>query len=150
MSKPLIIAITGATGIIYGVRLLEILKDVPAVETHLITSPAAVLTAQHETDYDKASIEALADVVYSHRDISCAISSGSFLTLGMVIAPCSMNTLGSIAAGLDNNLISRAANVTLKESRTLVLLPRETPLHLVHLRNMATITEMGGIVAPPV
>lgn len=150
MSKPLIIAITGATGIIYGVRLLEILKDVPAIETHLITSPAAVLTAQHETDYDKASIEALADVVYSHRDISCAISSGSFLTLGMVIAPCSMNTLGSIAAGLDNNLISRAANVTLKESRTLVLLPRETPLHLVHLRNMATITEMGGIVAPPV
>ena len=150
MTTPLIIAITGATGTIYGIRLLEVLAQLDNIETHLLLSPAGVLTAQHESSYKKADIEALADVVHNHRDISASISSGSFLTAGMIIAPCTMNTLGAIAAGLDNNLISRAANVTLKERRKLVLLPRETPLHLVHLRNMATVTEMGGIIAPPV
>ena len=150
MSTPLIIAITGATGTIYGIRLLEVLAQLNNIETHLLLSPAGVLTAQHESSYKKADIEALADVVHNHKDISASISSGSFLTAGMIVAPCTMNTLGAIAAGLDNNLISRAANVTLKERRPLVLLPRETPLHLVHLRNMATVTEMGGIIAPPV
>ena len=150
MNTPLIIAITGATGVIYGIRLLEVLASCKDIETHLLLSPAGVLTAQHESGYSKADIEALADEVHSHRDISASISSGSFLTAGMIIAPCTMNTLGAIAAGLDNNLISRAANVTLKERRKLVLLPRETPLHLVHLRNMAIVTEMGGIIAPPV
>lgn len=149
MSTPLIIAITGATGTIFGIRLLEVLASIKQYETHLLLSPAGALTAQHETDYDKSSIEELADVVHRHKDIAASISSGSFTTAGMVIAPCSMNTLGAIAAGLDNNLISRAASVTLKERRKLVLLPRETPLHLVHLRNMITVTEMGGIIAPP-
>ncbi|MBV1931721.1 MAG: UbiX family flavin prenyltransferase, partial [Porticoccaceae bacterium] len=131
-------------------RLLEVLAAVREIETHLLLSPAGVLTAQHETSYSKADIEALADVVYNHRDISATISSGSFLTTGMIVAPCSMNTLSAIATGLDNNLISRAAGVTLKERRKLILLTRETPLHLVHLRNMVTVTEMGGIIAPPV
>lgn len=150
MSTPLIIAITGATGTIYGIRLLEALASLKSIETHLLLSPAGVLTARHESNYSKADIEALADVVHNHKDVSASISSGSFLTAGMIIAPCTMNTLGAIAAGLDNNLISRAANVTLKERRKLVLLPRETPLHLMHLRNMTTVTEMGGIIAPPV
>ncbi len=150
MSTPLIIAITGATGIIYGIRLLEVLASLKHIETHLLISPAGALTIQHESDHSKAQIEALADVVHHHRDISASISSGSFVTAGMIIAPCSMNTLAAIAAGLDNNLISRAASVTLKERRKLVLLTRETPLHLMHLRNMATVTEMGGIIAPPV
>lgn len=149
MPKPLIIAITGATGAIYGIRLLEILAEVKEIETHLLISPAGALTAQHETGFDKARIEALSDVVHHYRDISAAISSGSFLTAGMIVAPCSMNTLAAIANGLDNNLIARAASVTLKEQRKLVILPRETPLHLVHLRNMATVCEMGGIIAPP-
>lgn len=148
--SPLIIAITGATGVAYGIRLLEVLAPIRELETHLILSPAGVITAQHETSYSKADIEALADVVYNHRDISAAISSGSFLTVGMIVAPCSMNTLSAIATGLDNNLIARAASVTLKERRKLILLTRETPLHLVHLRNMVAVTEMGGIIAPPV
>ncbi len=150
MSTPLIIAITGATGTIYGIRLLEALAPLKDIETHLLLSPAGVLTARQESNYSKADIEALADVVHNHKDVSASISSGSFLTAGMVVAPCTMNTLGAIATGLDNNLISRAAGVTLKERRKLILLTRETPLHLVHLRNMATITEMGGIIAPPV
>lgn len=150
MTRPLIIAITGATGVIYGIRLLEALAAMKDIETHLLISPAGVLTAQLETPYSKADIEALADVVHPHRDISASIASGSFLTAGMVIAPCSMNTLGAIAIGLDNNLVTRAAGVTLKERRKLILLTRETPLNLAHLRNMTTVTEMGGIIAPPV
>ena len=150
MTKPLIIAITGATGVIYGIRLLEALTAVKHIETHLLISPAGVLTAQLETAYSKADIEALADVVHPHRDISASIASGSFLTAGMVIAPCSMNTLSAIAIGLDNNLVTRAAGVTLKERRKLILLTRETPLNLAHLRNMTAVTEMGGIIAPPV
>lgn len=150
MATPLIIAITGATGVIYGIRLLEALATSRDIETHLLISPAGILTARQETTYSKAEIEALADVVHPHRDISAAIASGSFLTAGMVVAPCSMNTLSAIATGLDNNLVTRAAGVTLKERRKLVLLTRETPLNLAHLRNMTAITEMGGIIAPPV
>ncbi|OUS16195.1 3-octaprenyl-4-hydroxybenzoate carboxy-lyase [Gammaproteobacteria bacterium 50_400_T64] len=150
MLKRVIIAITGATGCIYGIRLLQVLAELPEVETHLILSPAGIITAKHETGFDKKAISVLADVCHSHKDFGASISSGSFPVHSMVVAPCSMNTLGSIAHGLDNNLISRAAGVTLKERRTLVLLPRETPLHLVHLRNMTIVTEMGGIIAPPV
>lgn len=150
MLKRVIIAITGATGCIYGVRLLQVLAELPEVETHLILSPAGVITAEHETSFDKKAISVLADVCHRHKDFGASISSGSFPIHSMVVAPCSMNTLGSIAHGLDNNLISRAASVTLKERRTLVLLPRETPLHLVHLRNMTIVTEMGGIISPPV
>ncbi|HAD09725.1 MAG TPA: 3-octaprenyl-4-hydroxybenzoate carboxy-lyase [Porticoccaceae bacterium] len=150
MTTPLIIAITGATGVIYGIRLLEVLAPVRDIETHLLISPAGILTAQQETTYGKAEIEALADVVHPHRDISASIASGSFLTAGMVVAPCSMNTLSAIATGLDNNLVTRAAGVTLKERRKLVLLTRETPLNLAHLRNMTAVTEMGGIITPPV
>lgn len=150
MTTPLIIAITGATGVIYGIRLLEVLAPLRDIETHLLISPAGILTAQQETTYGKAEIEALADVVHPHRDISASIASGSFLTAGMVVAPCSMNTLSAIATGLDNNLVTRAAGVTLKERRKLVLLTRETPLNLAHLRNMTAVTEMGGIITPPV
>ena len=150
MLKRVIVAITGATGCIYGIRLLQVLAELPEVETHLILSPAGIITAEHETGFDKKAISVLADVCHRHKDFGASISSGSFPIHSMVVAPCSMNTLGSIAHGLDNNLISRAAGVTLKERRTLVLLPRETPLHLVHLRNMTIVTEMGGIIAPPV
>ena len=150
MLKRVIIALTGATGSIYGIRLLQVLADMPDIETHLILSPAGLITAEHETGFDKKSISVLADVCHRHKDFGASISSGSFPIHAMVVAPCSMNTLGSIAHGLDNNLISRAAGVTLKERRPLVLLPRETPLHLVHLRNMTIVTEMGGIIAPPV
>lgn len=150
MLKRVIVGITGATGCIYGIRLLQVLAELPDVETHLILSPAGVITAEHETGFDKKAIAVLADVCHRHKDFGASISSGSFPVHSMVVAPCSMNTLGSIAHGLDSNLISRAAGVTLKERRTLVLLPRESPLHLVHLRNMAIVTEMGGIIAPPV
>ncbi|OUS01217.1 3-octaprenyl-4-hydroxybenzoate carboxy-lyase [Gammaproteobacteria bacterium 54_18_T64] len=150
MLKRVIIAITGATGCIYGIRLLQVLAELPDIETHLILSPAGLVTAEHETGFDKKAISVLADECHRHKDFGASISSGSFPIHSMVVAPCSMNTLGSIAHGLDNNLISRAAGVTLKERRTLVLLPRETPLHLVHLRNMTIVTEMGGIIAPPV
>ncbi len=150
MLKRVIVAITGATGCIYGIRLLQVLAELPEVESHLVLSPAGVITAEHETGFDKKAISVLADVCHRHKDFGASIASGSFPVHSMVVAPCSMNTLGSIAHGLDSNLISRAAAVTLKERRTLVLLPRETPLHLVHLRNMATVTEMGGIISPPV
>ena len=150
MLKRVIIAITGATGCIYGIRLLQVLAELSDIETHLILSSAGIITAEHETSFDKKTISVLADVCHRHKDFGASISSGSFPVHAMVVAPCSMNTLGSIAHGLDNNLISRAAGVTLKERRTLVLLPRETPLHLVHLRNMTIVTEMGGIIAPPV
>lgn len=150
MAKRVIIAITGATGTIYGIRMLQVLAEMDDIETHLILSPAGLITAEHETGFDKKAISVLADVCHSHKDFGASISSGSFQTHAMVIAPCSMNTLGAVAHGLDSNLISRAAGVTLKERRALVLLPRETPLHLVHIRNMAAVTEMGGIIAPPV
>ncbi|KWR88909.1 UbiX family flavin prenyltransferase [Cupriavidus sp. IDO] len=148
--QRLIVAITGATGAIYGVRLLQVLREVKPVETHLLISPAGVMNLQHELDIARAEVEALADVVHNVRDIGATIASGSFRAHAMVVAPCSMRTLAAIAHGLSDNLITRAADVTLKERRKLVLMVRETPLNLAHLRNMTAVTEMGGIVFPPV
>jgi flavin prenyltransferase len=147
--RRLIVAITGATGAIYGVRLLETLRRLGGVETHLLISSAGWLNLQHELDLDKSTVHALADVVHSVRDVGASIASGSFATHGMVIAPCSMKTLASIAHGLSDNLITRAADVVLKERRRLVLMVRETPFNLAHLRNMTAVTEMGGIIFPP-
>ncbi|UUZ77152.1 UbiX family flavin prenyltransferase [Polaromonas sp. P1(28)-13] len=146
----LIVAISGASGAIYGVRLLEVLRRQPGWESHLILSPSAVLTAYQELDMGRKEIENLADVVHNVSDIGAAVSSGSFVTHGMVIAPCSMKTLAGVAHGFGDNLINRAADVVLKERRRLVLVARETPLTLAHLRNMISVTEMGGIIAPPV
>lgn len=148
--QRLIVAITGATGAIYGVRLLQVLQGVAGVETHLLISPAGVMNLQHELDISRAQVEALAGVVHNVRDIGATIASGSFRAHAMVVAPCSMRTLAAIAHGLSDNLITRAADVTLKERRKLVLMVRETPLNLAHLRNMTAVTEMGGIVFPPV
>jgi len=148
--QRLIVAITGATGAIYGVRLLQVLQGVKLVETHLLVSPAGVMNLQHELDMSRAQVEALADVVHNVRDIGATLASGSFRAQAMVVAPCSMRTLAAIAHGLSDNLITRAADVTLKERRKLVLMVRETPLNLAHLRNMTAVTEMGGIVFPPV
>lgn len=150
MSKSrLIVGMTGATGAVYGKRLLEILREAGGWETHLVVSDAGFINLKHELDMGRGEIHALADVVYKVDDIAAAIASGAFKTEGMVIAPCSMKTLGSIAHGLSDNLIARAADVTLKERRRLVIMPRETPLNLAHIRNMASVTEMGGIVYPP-
>jgi flavin prenyltransferase len=148
-TRRLIVAITGATGAIYGVRLLETLRRLGGVQTHLLVSSAGWLNIQHELDLDKADVHALADVVHNVRDVGASIASGSFATDGMVVAPCSMRTLASIAHGLSDNLITRAADVVLKERRRLVLLVRETPLNLAHLRNMTAVTEMGGVIFPP-
>jgi polyprenyl P-hydroxybenzoate/phenylacrylic acid decarboxylase-like protein len=148
--QRLIVAITGASGAVYGVRLLEALRASGAVESHLVISSSGVMTAQQELDMRRADIEALADVVHNVKDIGATIASGSFKSAGMVIAPCSMKTLASIAHGLADNLVARAADVILKERRRLVLVARETPLNLAHLRNMTAVTEMGGIVFPPV
>lgn len=148
-AKRLIVAITGATGSVYGVRLLQVLRELGQVETHLMVSDAGVLNLHQELDMGRKEVEALADVVHNVRDIGAAIASGSFQSAGMVIAPCSMKTLASVAHGLSDNLIARAADVILKERRRLVLMVRETPLNLAHLRNMTAVTEMGGIVFPP-
>ncbi|MGN5480030.1 UbiX family flavin prenyltransferase [Cupriavidus basilensis] len=148
--RRLIVAITGATGAVYGVRLPQVLREMPAVETHLLISPAGVMNLQHELEISRADVEAMADVVHNVRDIGATIASGSFRAHAMVVAPCSMRTLAAIAHGLSDNLITRAADVTLKERRRLVLMVRETPLNLAHLRNMTAVTEMGGIVFPPV
>lgn len=148
--RRLIIAITGASGAVYGTRLLEQLHASGACETHLVMSSSGVMTAQEELGMKRADIEALADVVHNVKDVGASIASGSFQSAGMVIAPCSMKTLASIAHGLADNLVSRAADVILKERRRLVLVARETPLNLAHLRNMTAVTEMGGIVFPPV
>ncbi|VXC46083.1 3-octaprenyl-4-hydroxybenzoate carboxy-lyase [Burkholderia sp. 8Y] len=149
VQRRLIVAITGATGAIYGVRLLETLRRLGGVETHLLVSSAGWLNIQHELDLDKAAVNALADVVHNVRDVGASIASGSFATDGMIVAPCSMRTLASIAHGLSDNLVTRAADVVLKERRRLVLLVRETPFNLAHLRNMTAVTEMGGVVFPP-
>ncbi len=148
--KRLIIGISGASGVIYGIRLLEVLRDVADVETHLIMSDAASVTIGLETDYAAKDVLALADVVYSFKNIAAAVASGSFKTAGMVVLPCSMKTLAGIANSFSDNLLLRAADVVLKERRRLVLAPRETPLHLGHLRLMTQVTEMGAIIAPPV
>jgi 4-hydroxy-3-polyprenylbenzoate decarboxylase len=150
MSKQrIVIGMTGATGAIYGVRMLEVLRGLEAYETHLIVSTAGFINLRHELDMDRKTVYALADVAYDVNDVAAAIASGAFKTAGMVIAPCSMKTLGSVAHGLSDNLIARAADVTLKERRRLVVMPRETPLNLAHIRNMASVTEMGGIIFPP-
>jgi flavin prenyltransferase len=147
--QRLIIAITGATGVVYGLRALQILRAMPEWETHLVVSPAGVLNIAHELGMKLRELRELADVCYDADDIAAPIASGAFRVHGMVIAPCSMKTLAAVAHGFGDNLISRAADVALKERRRLVLLPRETPLNLAHLRNMTAVTEMGGIIYPP-
>jgi len=151
MKKPnrIVIAMTGATGAIYGVRLLQVLAELGRHETHLIVSTAGFLNLQHELGMKKKDVHALADVCHDVNDVAASIASGAFQTDGMIIAPCSMKTLASVALGLSDNLIARAADVTLKERRRLLLMPRETPLNLAHIRNMASVTEMGGIIFPP-
>lgn len=144
-----VVGITGATGFLYGVKVLQLLRELGA-ETHLVMSKAAGLTREQETDLSRQDVIAMADVFHQTGAVGAAISSGSFRTAGMIVAPCSMNTLAAIAAGTAENLVTRAADVTLKERRRLVLMARETPLHLGHLRNMATVTEYGAIVFPPV
>ena len=148
--KRLVVAISGASGAIYGVRLLQMLRAMPDMQIHLTVSDAGWLNAQQELAMPRAQIEALADVLYPVRDIGAALASGSFQCDGMVIAPCSMRTLAAVAHGLSDNLITRAADVMLKERRRLILMVREAPLNLAHLRNMTSITEMGGIIFPPV
>lgn len=145
----LIVGISGASGVIYGVRLLQVLKELP-VETHLVMTRAAEVTLAHETDLKVDDVRRLADVAFRIDDLAAAISSGSYRTIGMIVAPCSMRSLGEIAHGITSNLLTRAADVVLKERRRLVLVARETPLHAIHLRNMATLAEMGAIIAPPV
>ena len=147
--RRIVVAITGATGAVYGVQLLERLRAIPGVETHLVISDAATLTLHQEVGLQRRDVEALAHVVHKNREIGASIASGSFQTDGMVIAPCSMKTLAAVAHGLSDNLIARAADVILKERRRLVLMVRETPFNLAHLRNMTAVTEMGGIVFPP-
>jgi 4-hydroxy-3-polyprenylbenzoate decarboxylase len=147
--RRLIVAITGATGVAYGVRLLQALQPMADIETHLVLSDAGVLNLHQELDLRRKEVEALADVVHNVRDIGASIASGSLPTEGMIVAPCSMKTLASIAHGMSDNLIARAADVVLKERRRLVLMVRETPLNLAHLRNMSAVTEMGGIIFPP-
>lgn len=147
--RRLIVAITGATGAIYGIRLLETMRRIGGVQTHLVVSSAGWLNVQHELGLTKDDVHPLADVVHNVRDVGASIASGSFSTDGMIIAPCSMKTLASVAHGMSDNLIARAADVILKERRRLVLLVRETPLNLAHLRNMTAVTEMGGIIFPP-
>lgn len=147
--RRIVVAITGATGAVYGLRLLQHLQYSPGMETHLVISDAAVLTLHQETGLQRREVESFAHVVHKVRDIGASIASGSFQSDGMVIAPCSMKTLASVAHGLSDNLIARAADVALKERRRLVLMVRETPFNLAHLRNMTAVTEMGGIIFPP-
>lgn len=148
--KRLIIGISGASGAIYGVRLLQVLRDVADVETHLVMSPAARQTLALETSFSLRDVQALADVVHDVRDIAASISSGSFKTAGMVILPCSIKTLSGIVHSYTDNLLTRAADVVLKERRALVLCVRETPLHLGHLRLMTQAAELGAVIMPPV
>ncbi len=148
--KRIIVGISGASGIIYGIRLLEVLKQMDGVETHLILTHGARLTLAHETEFNPKDIENLSDVVHSQDNLAACVSSGSFKTEGMVVAPCSMKSLSMIAHSIDDNLLVRAADVVLKERRKLILIVRETPLHLGHLRQMTAVTEMGGIILPPV
>ena len=147
--KRLIIGMSGASGVIYGIRMLEILRAVPDVETHFVHSTAAAQTVGLETDMTIAEVEALADVTYRFRDIAAPISSGSFKTDGMVVLPCSMKTLAGITHSFSDNLLLRAADVVLKDRRRLIIVPRETPLHLGHLRLMTQLVEMGAIMVPP-
>ena len=148
--KRLIIAMTGATGAIYGIRMLEILRTLPDWESHLVISKAGLVNLKYELDMDRTTLYRLADVTHGIDDIASAIASGSFKTEGIVIAPCSMKTLAGVAHAFADNLITRAADVILKERRRLVLITRETPLNLAHIRNMEMVTLMGGVIFPPV
>jgi 4-hydroxy-3-polyprenylbenzoate decarboxylase len=148
-TKRLIVGISGASGIIYGIETLRQLK-LAKVESHLVVSKAAMQTLKHESDMSLRDLQALADVTYSNQDIGAAIASGSFKTAGMIVAPCSIRSMSEIASGLSASLLSRAADVILKERRRLVLLVRETPLHAGHLNSMLELTNMGGIIMPPV
>ncbi len=150
MAKRLIVGITGATGAVYGIEILRTLREIEGWESHLVLSDAGALNVWHELKMKRKEVENLADVAYHPKYIAATISSGSYLTEGMVIAPCSMKTLAAVAHAHADDLVSRAADVVLKERRRLVLVPRETPLNLAHLRNMVAVTEMGGIVFPPV
>lgn len=150
MTPRLVVGLSGSSAPHYGIALLRTLRALGGVETHLVLSEGARRTVELEAACDPAEVEALADVVHDPRDLAAPISSGSFATLGMAVAPCSMKTLAAVASGLTSDLLSRAADVTLKERRRLVLVPRETPLHLLHLRNMLAVTEAGAVVLPPV
>ena len=145
----LIVGLSGATGAIYGIRILEVLSNIPDIETHLVISEAGKETIERETTWTVAEVEALASYVHDNQDIGASISSGSFETEGMVIIPCSIKTMSSIASSYNANLMTRAADVTLKEKRKLVLVVRETPLHLGHLRRMAEVAEIGAVILPP-
>ncbi|MGA0616196.1 UbiX family flavin prenyltransferase [Paracoccus sp. KR1-242] len=147
--RRMVVGISGASGFVYGLRLLEILREL-GIETHASVTRAALLTMTHETGFKLSDIEARADYLYRPDDVAASISSGSFRTMGMIVAPCSMRTLAEVAQGVTSGLVSRAAEVTLKERRRLVLMARETPLTQSHLANMLRVTEMGGIIAPPV
>ncbi|WP_029008951.1 UbiX family flavin prenyltransferase [Azospirillum halopraeferens] len=147
--RRLVVGISGASGVILGVRMLETLRSL-SVETHLVMSRAAEVTLAHETDLKVADVRALAGTAYAATDIAAAIASGSFRTMGMVVAPCSIRSMSEIATGVTSGLLTRAADVTLKERRPLVLMVRETPLHLGHLRTMTQLAEMGAVIAPPV
>ena len=148
--RRLIVAMTGATGSIYGLRLLESLRALGGWETHLIVSDAGMLNVWQEYRLARKDVHKLADVVHNVRDVGASLASGSFITAGMVVAPCSMKTLSAVAHAFADNLITRAADVVLKERRRLVLITREAPLNLAHIRNMAAVTEMGGVIFPPV
>ncbi len=148
MGLPLVVAITGATGVIYGVEMLRVLKDL-GQETHLILSEAAGMNLAIETDYSIDDVKALASVVYNNKDVGAAVASGSFRTCGMIVAPCTIKTLSAIANSFTYNLVVRAADVTLKERRPLVLMVRETPLHKGHLELMVRVADCGGVILPP-
>ncbi len=151
MTKRIVIGISGSSAPIYGIRLLEVLRRISGVETHLILSDAAALTIQLEAPgWTRKKVEALATHVHAPSDLAASISSGSFRTHAMVVIPCSMKTLGNIAHSTGGDLLTRAADVTLKERRALILVPRETPLHLGHLRNMVAVAEIGGVILPPI
>lgn len=149
MAQRIIVGISGASGIVYGVRALELLRD-SGVETHLVMTRSAELTLHYELDLTTAEIHALASVVHPVKHVGASIASGSFLTAGMLIAPCSVRSMGEIATGVTSTLLTRAADVVLKERRRLVLMVRETPLHVGHLRTMTQLSEMGAVIAPPV
>lgn len=147
-NNRLIVGISGASGIVYGVRLLQILKDLP-IETHLVMSKSAEMTLGYEMDISLNEIHALADEVHAIKNVGAAIASGSFPTMGMVVAPCSIRSMSEIASGITSSLLTRAADVVLKERRRLVLMVRESPLHTGHLRTMTALSEMGAVIAPP-
>ena len=149
INRRLVIGMSGASGAVYGIRLLEALRPLP-IETHLVMSKSAELTLAYETEHKVAHVQALADVCHPASDVGASIASGSFQALGMVVAPCSIRSMAEIATGVTSSLLTRAADVTLKERRRLVLMVRETPLHTGHLRNLLALSEMGAIIAPPV